>query len=60
MRTIFLLMSLFSLMSCGGGYPLSADADSRYSIIADDAFAGSSVNVLAGVKQTLFTQGQFQ
>ncbi|MCP4529406.1 MAG: neuraminidase [Aestuariibacter sp.] len=61
MRTIFLLMSLFSLMSCGGGgYPLSADADSRYSLIADDAFAGSSVNVLAGVKQTLFTHGQFQ
>ena len=61
MRTIFLMMSLFSLMNCGGGgYPLSADADSRYSLIADDAFAGSSVNMLAGVKQTLFTHGQFQ
>ncbi len=28
--------------------------------IANDGFAGSSVNVLAGVKQTLFTSGNYQ
>ncbi|MCU4675909.1 BNR repeat-containing protein [Catenovulum sp. 2E275] len=29
-------------------------------LISDQAFAGSSVNVLAGVKQTVFTAGEFQ
>lgn len=29
-------------------------------LIADNGFSGSSVNVLAGVKQTVFTSGEFQ
>ncbi|TPV52886.1 neuraminidase [Aestuariibacter sp. GS-14] len=61
LRAIIVLGWLLLLNGCGGGgYPLSADANSRYILIADDAFAGSSVNVLAGVKHTLFTHENYQ
>lgn len=60
MCMIFLLMSLFLLMSCGGGgYLLFVDVDSCYLLIVDDVFVGSLVNVLVGVKQIFFIYGQF-
>lgn len=39
---------------------LTAAATARIIPLAEDAYAGSSVNVLAGIHQTLFTEGVYQ
>ncbi len=49
-----------SLISGCSSSSFSPRADTQILPIASDGFAGSSVNVLAGVKQTLFTSGAIQ
>ncbi|WP_440903390.1 BNR repeat-containing protein [Catenovulum sp. SX2] len=54
------LLSLAALQACSQLSDLSTKQAVRILPISDQAFAGSSVNVLAGVKQTVYTHGEFQ
>jgi hypothetical protein len=65
MRLLFLLLIGLSLVACQSplvtqSIPDSHDVGAQQIPIADSAYAGSSINVVAGSRQTLYTDGVHQ